>query len=61
MEEKQPQLTPAIAFEIIYKATGTLQLNRADGQLLDAALRLIASLLPQQESPVAQKEEEPAI
>lgn len=60
MEEKQPQLTPALAFEIIYKATGTLQLNRADGQLLDASLRLMASLLPN-ESVVAQKEEEPAI
>jgi len=47
MEEKE-QLTPAAAFEIIYRATGALQLNRADSQLLENSLRLIASLLPRE-------------
>jgi len=49
MEEKQ--LTPAAAFEIVYRATGALQLNRADSQLLEAALRTIASLIPQEQNP----------
>lgn len=44
MEEKQ--LTPAAAFEIVYRATGALQLNRADSQLLEASLRVLASLIP---------------
>ncbi len=58
-EDKQPQLTPATAFEIIYRATGTLQLNRADGQLLEASLRLIASLLPRE--PVQDQKEKTTI
>ena len=49
MEEKQ--LTPAAAFDIVYRATGALQLNRADSQLLDAALRVLASLVPQEQNP----------
>jgi hypothetical protein len=44
MEEKQ--LTPAAAFEIVYRATGALQLNRADNQILEASLRILASLIP---------------
>lgn len=44
MEEKQ--LTPAAAFEIVYRATGALQLNRADSQILEASLRVLASLIP---------------
>lgn len=44
MEEKK--LTPAAAFEIVYRATGALQLNRADSQLLEASLRVLASLIP---------------
>jgi len=48
MEEKQ--LTPAAAFEIVYRATGALQLNRADSQLLEAALRTLATLIPQEHS-----------
>lgn len=47
MEEKQ--LTPAAAFEIVYRATGALQLNRADSQLLESALRTLASLIPQEQ------------
>ncbi|MCX2484526.1 hypothetical protein [Pedobacter sp. MR2016-24] len=47
MEEKK-ELTPLAAFEIVYRATGTLQLNRADGQLLDNSLRVLAGLLPQE-------------
>jgi hypothetical protein len=54
MEEKQ--LTPAAAFEIVYRATGTLQLNRADSQLLEASLRVLASLIPN-EVPTATKNE----
>lgn len=50
MEEKQ--LTPAAAFEIVYRATAALQLNRADSQLLEASLRVLASLIPN-EAPVA--------
>lgn len=40
------QLTPAAAFEIVYRATGALQLNRADSQILEASLRVLASLIP---------------
>jgi hypothetical protein len=54
MEEKQ--LTPAAAFEIVYRATGSLQLNRADNQLLEASLRVLASLIPS-EIPAADKGE----
>ena len=43
MEEK---LTPAQAFEVVYRATGSLQLNRADMQLLDNSLRVLSQLLP---------------
>lgn len=46
--EEQQQLTPVAAFEIIYRATGALQLNRADSQLLEAALRMMASLIPKE-------------
>lgn len=54
MEEKK-ELTAVAAFEIIYRATGALQLNRADNQLLEASLRLIAGLLPREdEAPVAE-------
>jgi len=44
--EKQ-NLTPETAFEVVYNATGTLQLNRADSQLLEASLRILAGLIPQ--------------
>lgn len=52
MEEKQ-ELTPVAAFEIIYRATGALQLNRADSQLLEASLRLLAGLLPRESEDAA--------
>lgn len=44
MEEQQ--LTPETAFEIVYNATGALQLNRADAKVLDASLRILAGLIP---------------
>ncbi|WP_157262852.1 hypothetical protein [Pedobacter steynii] len=44
MEEQQ--LTPKTAFEIVYNATGALQLNRTDARVLDAALRVLAGLIP---------------
>lgn len=47
MEEKQ--LTPMQAFDVVYRATGALQLNRADSQVLDASLRVLAQLLPKEE------------
>ena len=50
------QLTPTAAFEIVYRATGALQLNRADNQLLEASLRVLASLIPN-EVPVIDKNE----
>lgn len=54
MEEKQ-ELTPVAAFEVIYRATATLQLNRADNQLMEASLRVLAGLLPREtEVPVAE-------
>ncbi|GAA3971235.1 hypothetical protein GCM10022246_24660 [Pedobacter ginsengiterrae] len=56
MEEKQ--LTPAAAFDIIYRATGALQLNRADSQLLEAALRTIASIIPQEKNPQSEQNAE---
>ena len=43
------QLTPQQAFEVIYRLTGNLTLNRADGQVLDLSLRTIAQLLPKEE------------
>lgn len=50
------QLTPPAAFEIVYRATGALQLNRADNQLLEASLRVLASSIPN-EVPVTEKNE----
>lgn len=47
--EQQAPMTPAQAFEIVYRLTGTLQLNRVDGQILETALRTLASLIPREE------------
>ncbi|MCX2474072.1 hypothetical protein OQZ33_07000 [Pedobacter sp. MC2016-05] len=46
---EQKQLTPQQAFEVLYSLTGTLTLNRHDGQVLDNSLRVLAQLLPQEE------------
>lgn len=56
---EQNQLTPVQAFKIIYEATGALQLNRQDSQVLDAALRSVAQLLPQDDAQVADEEVAP--
>jgi hypothetical protein len=47
--ENNQQLLPQQAFEVIYRLTGNLTLNRQDGQLLDLSLRTIAQLLPKEE------------
>lgn len=43
------QLTPNQALEVIFKLTGQLQLNREQHTLLDASIRTIALLVPQEE------------
>lgn len=47
---EQKQLTPQQAFEVLYQATGALTLNRQDGQVLDASLRVLAQLVPQEDA-----------
>jgi len=46
---EQKQLTHQEAFGVIYQMTGQLALNRADAQVLDNSLRVLATLLPQEE------------
>lgn len=53
----EQKLTPKQAFEIIYKATGALQLNRADNQVLEASLRILASCLPKDAEPSTSTQE----
>ncbi|WP_316768693.1 hypothetical protein [Pedobacter frigiditerrae] len=53
--EQQAPMTPAQAFEIVYRLTGTLQLNRVDNQILDTALRTLALLIPKEETKVEAK------
>ena len=47
MESKQ--LAPLEAFNVVFQATGALQLNRADSSVLDSALRTLAGLIPVEE------------
>lgn len=47
MENKQ--IEPTKAFEIIFQMTGQLTLNREQHAILDASLRSLAQLIPQEE------------
>ena len=43
MENKE--LAPAQAFEVVYQATGALQLNRQDSIILNQSLAVLANLV----------------
>lgn len=43
-------ITPVQALELLYKVTGTIQLNRQDHQMVENAIQVLAGLLPAQEN-----------
>ena len=42
-------MTPEQAYEVIYKATGTVQLDRANHKILEDAMAVIAALVAKPE------------
>lgn len=46
---EQKQLEPKQAIQIIYNALGQLALKREDHMLIEAAIKVMANLLPKEE------------
>lgn len=47
---EQNNITPQQALELIYKVTGSIQLNRTDHQMVEKAIKVLAGLLPVEEN-----------